>query len=170
MRRRGRTLPVLSVMFLLMLPHMLVAGSALASPASQGMIPCNGTALVNVRMVVSATESWQETYVPVDKLRGVEYLDGSWTVNRRNVSSTDPLADANGYDRMAGPDHGLPGERDGGLIGRASETRDHFWVGNVFYGAPYGNGSLQLAVNDVLDAGGLGDNAGAVNVLVWYCQ
>src|SRR5688500_11989188 len=158
MRRQIRSRPFLGALLALVVLQVPFTGTASARP-SQQMLPCNGTALVNVRMVVSATQSWQDTYVPIENLRGAEYLDGAWTVNRRTVSSTDPLVDASGYDRIAGSDNALPGERNGGLIGRASGSREVFWVGNQFYDAPFGSGTLQLAINDALDAGGLSDNA-----------
>jgi hypothetical protein len=130
------------------------------------------SALVSMRLTVSATRGWQNTNVPIAKLRGIEYLDGLWTVNRRNVRTIDPWVDADGYDRAANSDNAFPGERNGALIGRGTKG-GMFLVGNYYSGIPDAYGNLQLAINDAhLPTHGeaLGDNAGAVNVLVWYCQ
>jgi hypothetical protein len=128
------------------------------------------SSIVSVRVTVWATEMWQETYVPISDITSIEYDGGRWTVNRRNINSIDPYVTAAGYNRRAPIDNAIPGARNGGLIGRGSFSRDPFFIGERYSGTPNGSGTLQLAINDVLDPGGVGDNDGAVYVLVFYCQ
>jgi len=124
-------------------------------------------------MTVYATEPWQDTFVPLNKLRSVQYLEGECTVNYRNLKTWDHWVDANGYNRRAPIDNALPGARNGGLIGRGSDRGGAFYIGNWYSGRPSGSGTLMLAINDALGSdgwGGVDDNDGAVVVLIESCQ
>ena len=137
-----------------------------STAVQQVVTPCS-TFPVSMRMTIAADQAWQETNVPIDLVRGVEYLDGAWTTNRRELNGSDPLVDANGYDRAASSGSPLPEDRSGGLVGRGSRG-GAFWVGPQYWGIPDAEGTLQLAINERLTGSDLRDNAGAVNVLVGH--
>jgi choline dehydrogenase-like flavoprotein len=132
-----------------------------------GDILCNELKAATVQ--VQANQPWQGTGVQISgpSPRVVRYVSGKWL-----ASPLGGMVDGNGSPGLiAKAGYTLAGANEGALIGRVSSSGTPFLVGDLAEIPTGQTGELQLCINDDLEGRygiGLGDNQGALTVLVGF--